>query len=40
MTTNKKDIWREKLAQARQELLALLNALTPDQWNTSVFSEN
>lgn len=40
MTTNKKDIWREKLAQARQELLTLLNSLTPDQWNSSVFSEN
>src|SRR5689334_20660727 len=40
MTTNKKAVWREKLAQARQELLTLLNSLTPDQWNSSVFSEN
>ena len=40
MTTDKKAVWREKLAQARQELLTLLNSLTPDQWNSSVFSEN
>lgn len=31
--------WQAKLADARQQLLAVLNALTPEQWDTEAFSE-
>jgi uncharacterized protein (TIGR03083 family) len=40
MTINKKEIWRQNLAQSRQALLALLNSLQPTQWDAVVFSEN
>ena len=32
--------WQAKLAAARQQLLALLTTLKPEQWETEVFSEN
>jgi len=40
MTTNKKELWQERLAQARQSLLTLLHSLQPAQWDAVVFSEN
>lgn len=38
--TTKKEQWHEKLNQARQQLLALLQTLSPEQWEQKVFSEN
>lgn len=32
-------IWKDKLAQSRADLLTLLSSLTPEQWGTVVFSE-
>ena len=40
MTTNKKEMWQQKLAQSRQALLTLLQSLQPAQWEAVVFSEN
>jgi uncharacterized protein (TIGR03083 family) len=39
MTTDKVTVWQQELSAARQELLALLNSLTPEQWQMPVFSE-
>lgn len=39
MTTDRKTFWKEKITQARSELLELLNTLSPDQWRTPIFSE-
>lgn len=39
MTTNKKAAWKQKLAQSRMALRALLTSLSPEQWEAPVFSE-
>lgn len=39
MTTDKKTVWKQKLAQARMELRILLTSLNPEQWGSIVFSE-
>ncbi|MEZ4859807.1 MAG: DinB family protein [Caldilineaceae bacterium] len=39
MSASKCADWQEKLAASRQALLALLNSLQPEQWETPVFSE-
>ena len=37
MTKSQK--WTQTLAQSRQKLTALLQSLTPEQWQTQIFSE-
>ena len=39
MSQDKKQLWTEKLAQSRTDLLALLMGLQSEQWSTTVFSE-
>jgi len=39
MSTEKKTLWQTKLAESRTALLAVLNALTAEQWPAPVFSE-
>ena len=39
MPQDKKQLWTEKLAQSRTDLLALLMGLQSEQWSTTVFSE-
>jgi len=39
MSTEKKKIWKQKLAQSRMALRMLLAALKLEQWETVVFSE-
>jgi uncharacterized protein (TIGR03083 family) len=39
MSTDRKTQWRQKLAESRTALLALLNSLQPAQWDQPVFSE-
>lgn len=38
-TATKNQAWQAKLDASRQELLALLNSLTPEEWSQTVFSE-
>ena len=38
--TTKKELHKTNMAAARQQLLTLLQSLTPAQWEQSVFSEN
>lgn len=38
-TTTRNQQWQQKLSKSRQALLALLDGLTPEQWETPVFSE-
>lgn len=37
--TNKKTQWRQQLATSRQHLLRVLDQLSPEQWQTVVYSE-
>ncbi len=39
MTEDKRTQWQQKLAESRAALLALLQALSEEQWQTTVFSE-
>ena len=39
MSVDRKSEWQQKLAESRVALLALLNALQPEQWTQPVFSE-
>lgn len=39
MSVDKKEYWRQKMAESRAALTAVLNALAPEQWSTPVFSE-
>jgi uncharacterized protein (TIGR03083 family) len=39
MTTDRKVLWKEKITQARTDLINLLKTLSPAQWRTRVFSE-
>lgn len=38
--TTKQELWKTNLTQARQQLLSLLQSLTPAQWEQTVFSDN
>lgn len=39
MSTERRDHWKEKLSESREALFALLNGLSPEQWQTAVFAE-
>lgn len=39
MSTDRKEILKQKLSASRTSLMDLLNQLTPEQWQTLVFSE-
>lgn len=39
MSTERRDHWKEKLSESREALFALLNGLSPEQWQTTVFAE-
>jgi len=39
MSAEKKSIWQTKLAESRVALLALINNMPAEQWETTVFSE-
>lgn len=39
MSENKSTHWQQKMAESRAALLALLQGLTAEQWQTPVFSE-
>ncbi|MEM7125764.1 MAG: DinB family protein [Chloroflexota bacterium] len=39
MSTEKTQLWKSKLAESQNELLTLIESLTPEQWDVTVFSE-
>ena len=39
MLAERRDHWKEKLSESREALFALLNSLSPEQWQTTVFAE-
>lgn len=39
MSTERRDHWKGKLGESREALFELLNGLSPDQWQTTVFAE-
>ena len=39
MSAKRKDHWKEKLSESREALFALLNGLSPEQWQATVFAE-
>ena len=39
MSAKRKDHWKEKLSESREALFALLNGLSAEQWQATVFAE-
>lgn len=39
MSSEKAKQWKEKLEESQQQLMRLVESLTPEQWNVQVFSE-
>ena len=39
MSSQRRAHWKEKLGESREALLSLLDGLTPEQWNATVYSE-
>jgi uncharacterized protein (TIGR03083 family) len=40
MSQTKTELWQARLNASRQELLALLQSLTPDQWQTPIYTHD